>query len=378
MPEPGSERPACHTFGTNRATAVMHPILSRRGLLGPYLAAWSFLGALLAAVSGAGPGEWLAAAALALPLALAYGFLCLAVWYPCRATPLAGSGALRVAVTHGAAAAFASGLWLALGTGVAALFARLPLLAKSAEVFRQERALYFATGVLLYLLAAAFCYLLIAGERSRRAEAQALELEVTAREAELSALKAQIDPHFLFNSLNAVASLAGSDPLAAREMALSLAGFLRSSRAAASRVALTLTEELDLAASYLAIEKVRFGDRLKVVQRVDEAARTWTVPPLVLQPVVENAVRHGIAHLVTGGEVRIEAALVADRLRLTVENPFDPSSRGKSRGSGTGLTNVRRRLRLIYGGQAGLTTQRDDERFTVEIDLPRALAPEPG
>ncbi len=356
----------------------MHPILSRRGLLGPYLAAWSFLGALLAAVSGAGPGEWLAAAALALPLALAYSFLCLAVWYPCRATPLAGSGALRVAVTHGAAAAFASGLWLALGTGAAALFARLPLLAKSAEVFRQERALYFAAGVLLYLLAAAFCYLLIAGERSRRAEAQALELEVTAREAELSALKAQIDPHFLFNSLNAVASLAGSDPPAAREMALSLAGFLRASRVAASRAALTLTEELDLAASYLAIEKVRFGDRLKVVQRVDEAARTWTVPPLVLQPVVENAVRHGIAHLVAGGEVRIEAALVADRLRLTVENPFDPSSRGKSRGSGTGLTNVRRRLRLIYGGQAGLTTQRDDERFTVEIDLPRALAPEPG
>ncbi len=354
----------------------MHPILGRRGLLGPYLATWLLLGALLAAVSGAGPREWAAAAPLALPLAVVYGFLCLAVWYPCRATPLAGSGALRVATTHGAAALVAAGLWVALGTAAAAALARLPPLSRGAELFHRERALYFAAGVLLYLLAAAFYYLLIAGERSRRAEAQALELEVAAREAELSALKAQIDPHFLFNSLNAVASLAGSEPQAARDMALSLAGFLRASRAAAGKAALTLSEELELASSYLAIEKVRFGERLRVVERVDEAARSWTLPPLLLQPLVENAVRHGIAHLVAGGEVRIEAALGAAGLHLTVQNPYDPSSFGKSRGTGTGLANVKRRLRLVYGGQARLTTQREDQRFVVELELPRPLATE--
>ena len=353
----------------------MHPILGRRGLLGPYLATWFLLGGLLAAVSGSGPREWAAAAPLAVPLAVLYGFLCLAVWYPCRATPLASSGVPRVAVTHGAASVAAAGLWVAVGSAAGSVLARVPLFLRGAELFRRERALYFAAGVLLYLLTAAFFYLLIAGERSRRAEAQALELEVTAREAELAALKAQIDPHFLFNSLNAVASLAGASP-AAREMALALAGFLRASRAAAAKAMLPLSEELDLARPYLAIEKARFGDRLRVVQRVDEAARSWALPPLLLQPVVENAVRHGVAHLVDGGEVRIEAALADGRLRLAVENPFDPSSQGKSRGTGTGLDNVKRRLRLIYGGQARLTTQREDHRFVVEIELPRPLAPE--
>ena len=356
----------------------MHPILGRRGLLPLYITAFLLLGALLAVASIASRAEWAAAAALALPLALLLGFLCLAAWFPCRATPLAGSGPLRITSTHLFAALFVCGLWLSLGGAFAAALVRFAGLSEASEIFARERSLYFAVGFFLYLLATAYNYLVMALDSARRTEAEALELKVLAREAELAALKAQIDPHFLFNSLNSVASLCGSDAAAAREMALSLASFLRASRAAAGRAAIPLSEELELAASYLAIEKVRFGERLKVVQRVDEGARSWLIPPLILQPVVENAVRHGVAHCVAGGEVRIEALLAGERLRLIVTNPYDPTSRGKSRGTGTGLENVRRRLRLLFGFEARLVTERQEELFTVEIELPRSLAAEGG
>lgn len=356
----------------------MHPILGRRGLLPIYATSFLLLGALLAVASAASRREWGPALALALPLTLVLGFLCLAAWFPCKATPLATSGTLRIAVTHLGAALFVCGVWLALGNTFALALGRFSRTADAPLIFARERSLYFAVGFFLYLLATAYDYLQIALDEARRNEAQALELRVLAREAELAALKAQIDPHFLFNSLNSVASLCGSDAAAAREMALSLAGFLRSSRAAAGRAAISLSEELDLASAYLAIEKVRFGERLKVVQRVEEEARCWLIPPLILQPLVENAVRHGVAHCVAGGEVRIEALFAGERLRLAVTNPFDPSSKGKSRGTGTGLDNVRRRLRLLFGAEAKLTTERQEERFVVEIELPRSLAVEGG
>src|SRR5207302_2096928 len=123
---------------------------------------------------------------------------------------------------------------------------------------------------------------------------------VLAREAELRAFKAQVDPHFLFNSLNAVASMCGSRPLEAREMAQRLADFFRLILRLGALERITLAEEIDLVQRYLAIEQVRFGDRLTTHINVDENAARCMVPPLLLQPLVENAVRHGVASMVEG------------------------------------------------------------------------------
>lgn len=359
----------------------MHPILSRRGLLALVAVAFLLLGALLAIASSAGRQEWPPAFALALPLCLLLAFFCLAAWYPCRALPLVAGGSSRLVTTHLAASLFIASVWVGLGSGLAALLETQTLMGGAMTLFSRERSLFFAVGSTLYLLAASFYYLQIALDTARRAESKALELTVFAREAELSALKSQIDPHFLFNSLNAIASLAGSDGPAAREMALSLADFLRHSRAAARQSSLRLDEELDLASAYLAVERVRFGPRLRVALRIDDAARGWRVPPLMLQPLVENAVRHGVSHVVVGGTVRVEAGLFAERLRITVTNPFEPSAAAKNRGantvSGTGLENVRQRLRLLYGGEARLATERRDEAFVVEIELPHSLEAKP-
>lgn len=230
-----------------------------------------------------------------------------------------------------------------------------------------------AVGVVLYALAAALHYLLMAFEEARRAERNALELEVLAREAELRSLRAQIDPHFLFNALNSISSLTGSNPAAARQMCLELAEFLRESLRVGGVASIPLAEELALTEKYLAVERARFGPRLKVEREISAEAGTCGVPPLVLQPLVENAVRHGVANLVDGGFVRIAARRSGDQLHLTVENPVDPGVAAEP-GEGVGLANVRGRLAALYGQEASVEIRRDGDVFRVELVLPAVPA----
>lgn len=326
------------------------------------------------------------AAAVGLPLVLVFSQIGLSAGYVCRTTPLAverGAGwveALRPGLTLGAAAAVSSALWLLLGRGWVGVLALAPTFTGAVERFRGAAPLLFGLGVLLYLLAAGGHYLALSVEESRAAERRALELQMLAREAEVRALRAQVDRHFLFNSLNAVAALAGGDPPGARRMALMLADFLRRSLRLAERDTLPLAEELALARAYLAIEQVRFGERLAVEERVDDGVGALAVPPLLLQPLVENAVKHGIAGLVAGGRIALEARRAGAGAVVAVINDRDPeaaagqSGRG-GRGEGIGLANVRRRLAAFYGRDARLDVEAEPGRFRVAVHLPAAAEP---
>ena len=348
----------------------MHPILGHRRALALYLGLWLPVGLLLAGTFWlAHPGGWAASLAVALPLALLYAFQCLSAWYVVCAAPLPETGLGRLLATLGAAATFSSLLWIAAGAGWSGLVSRLPALAEAAPRFRAGLALFYVSGVLLYLLALLSHYLLVAFERSRDAERRALEAQVLARDAELRSLKAQLDPHFLFNSLNSVSALVGSDPAAARRMCLLLAGFFRKSLGLAKRESISLAEEMYLAETYLAIEEVRFGKRLQISTDIAEDTLTLAVPPLILQPLVENAVHHGVAHLLDGGEVRLAARRSGDRLELTVENPCDPD-RPSSRGAGVGLGNVRARLAATAADAGRVEVTAEPERFRVRLLLP--------
>jgi len=193
---------------------------------------------------------------------------------------------------------------------------------------------------------------------------------VLAREAELRALRAQIDPHFLFNSLQSISALTTADPPAARRMCLLLADFLRETLALGARERIPLSSELALVRRFLAVEQVRFGDRLQV--DIDAAgAEACEVPALVLQPLVENAVTHGIAHMVEGGVVRIRAERRVASLVVTVDNPCD-ADRPPGRGTGLGLRNVRARLESAYGGEAFAQAEETGGRFIVRVELPLA------
>jgi LytS/YehU family sensor histidine kinase len=223
--------------------------------------------------------------------------------------------------------------------------------------------------ILIFLLVAAMHYVIITFEQSQEAERHTLELQVLAQDAELRALRAQIDPHFLFNSLNSISALTASDPAKARSMTIMLGNFFRKSLDLSAKKYILLDEELNLISEFLTIEQVRFGARLRIEQEVEEECRKIPIPPLLLQPLVENAVRHGIAHLLDGGAVRVLCASTGQQLVVQIENPVDPD-RPKHKGTGLGLKNVRSRLDTIYGNNARVDVEETNEYFRVKISFP--------
>src|SRR5205823_2259667 len=197
--------------------------------------------------------------------------------------------------------------------------------------------------VLLFLVALAAHYAIIGVEAARDADRQRLGLQVLTRDAELRALRAQVDPHFLYNSLNSISALTSRDPAGARQMCLLLADFLRNTLDVSARARIPLRDELALADRFLTIEQVRFGPRLQIERHIDETAAECRVPPLILQPLVENAVTHGIAGLLEGGVIRLDVTRRDGRLAIALENPRDAAAAPSPR-HGLGLENVRQRL----------------------------------
>jgi hypothetical protein len=345
----------------------MHPIPARGRGLALYLGVWVLVGTLLAALlRGSGAVSWPQSLAIALPLSITYAFFCLSAWYVSRSMPLPATGLFRIAVTGLTAAVLSSGVWLALARGWTALVARRAGL--DAGAFGSVSTPIFGFGLLLYLLSLAVSYLLGSFEQARETERRGLQVQVLAREAELRSLRAQIDPHFLFNSLHSISALTTADPPAARRMCLLLADFLRDSLALGSADRITVGRELALAGRFLEIERVRFGSRLQV-ELAFSGAGDCLVPPLLLQPIVENAVTHGVAHVLAGGTIRITAARGSAALSIVVENPCDPE-RPRRTGTGLGLANVRARLRALYGDNAPLSAAEVDGVWRVELSLP--------
>lgn len=185
----------------------------------------------------------------------------------------------------------------------------------------------------------------------RARELESSRLEAQLAQARLRALEMQLHPHFLFNTLNAITALirTGDNPSAVRMIA-GLSELLRLALDRSNEQEVPLREELDFLERYLAIERVRFRDRLRVETDVDPEALDVRVPSLVLQPLVENAVRHGIARSATAGLVRIEAARDGDALRIRVIDDGPGPSRGEGSTDGVGLRNTRARLDQLYGG----------------------------
>jgi hypothetical protein len=338
----------------------MHPILASRRRLLVYLLAWIPILALLVWVTWASGGvSWRDAAAVLTPACLVYAFACLSPWYICRTRPLRLSG-LSYLLPTWAAAAVAVSLVLVGSARLAAY-----LLERAAP----QTAPLFGMGVLLYLLSAGLHYAALALEDSRAAERRAAEARTLAREAELQALRAQINPHFLFNSLHSIAALATADGARAREMCVRLSGFLRGSLGMAGRESIALREELALARSYLEVEQVRFGERLRVEEEIEPACEDCAVPALLLQPLVENAVKHGIAGLVEGGSIRLAARRSGASVSITVENTFDPETPAPH-STGMGLAHVRRRLQVRYGEDASFHAGPSDGVYRVVLRLP--------
>ena len=348
----------------------MQPTLARGSRAALYLAVCLGVGGLLSAALAGRSGLTLAHAAFVLlPLAIVYGFVCLSSRYVCRATPLGTSATPTIVANIAGSTLVASALWLMLARGFAWVVARIPGLAATDRLFAGESALLVVVGALVYLLTLAAYYVVLGIDQARVTEQRALEAQLMAREAELKALRAQIEPHFLFNSLNSISALTASDPAGARQMCLLLGEFLRASLSLGARDRIRLADELALTERFFDIERVRYGARLSFEQAIEPGVGDCLVPPLLLQPLAENAVSHGIASLLEGGTVRLEATRTDEMLQVVLENPFD-GDRPRAARRGVGLENVRRRLATHYGSLASLEVDEAGGRFRVTLTLP--------
>jgi LytS/YehU family sensor histidine kinase len=204
----------------------------------------------------------------------------------------------------------------------------------------------------------------------RRFEEKEIHLQLSLREAELRALEAQLNPHFLFNALNSVRALVIENPAQAQDMITRLANLLRYNLHRDLNHKVPLGVELEMVADYLALESVRFEDRLRIESAVDPAAAQVLVPPMLLQTLAENALKHGIAHLPAGGEIAIRARIEGERLVLEVENTGQLADAG-AQATQLGLKNARERLRILFGDDASLVLTSGGGRVTATVVIPR-------
>jgi two-component sensor histidine kinase len=204
----------------------------------------------------------------------------------------------------------------------------------------------------------------------RRGDALKLELQMAARDAELRALRAQVNPHFLFNCLNSLRYLIGAHPERAQAMVTSLAELLRSSLDVDRGDLAPLSDELKVIDDYLALEQVRFEERLQIERAIDPAALAVLVPTMLVQTLVDNAIKHGIADLPAGGTVRLDARVHDGMLRLSVRNTG--GLKAASHPAGHGLRNARERLRLLFGGAASLSLRESNGMTEAAVEIPAA------
>jgi hypothetical protein len=213
-------------------------------------------------------------------------------------------------------------------------------------------------------------------DRVAESRANALQAERAALVAQVQALQARIQPHFLFNSLNTIASLIGEDPARAEQVVEKLADTFRYTLDASRRTLVPLAEEIEATEDFLELETLRYADRLHVVWRVEPGLGDVSVPPLLLQPLVENAVQHGIATRREGGRIHVDLRRERDCLQVRIEDDGPGPGGSSHRGSGSALADLRTRLRLLYGRRAAVDIDRGElGGFRVTIRLPLDGAP---
>lgn len=187
-------------------------------------------------------------------------------------------------------------------------------------------------------------------EKNRNDQLDRLKLESTVKELELKTIKSHINPHFIFNSLNSIRALVDENPKRARRAITELSNILRSSMQAEKSETVTLEKELDIVKDYLALEQMRFEERLKIEFDIDEDTLQQPVPPMMLQTLVENAIKHGISRQIRGGVVRIVASFRGNQMELQVQNTGQLA--GEINGDGFGIKSTQDRLNLMYQGKA--------------------------
>lgn len=299
---------------------------------------------------------------------LIFALLSIGIWYWVRYTDFEKQKVFNITINHIAAATISILTWVT----VSSFILKNLFLSEHAylEFLRTSLPWRIAIGTFYYVIIGLVYYLIIYVQNFREQTLRDSEVKTLARDAELNWLKHQINPHFLFNSLNSISSLTMSNPEKAQEMVIRLSDLLRYSLKQSSQSLVTVNDEISNCVKYLDIEKVRFGKRLYYSINAPDNVMLFQVPAMILQPLFENAIKHGIATTAEPGEVNAIFEMNQNTLKIIISNTM-ASETQTSKGMGVGLVNIARRLSLLYGMNDLIQTKSTENLYTVEVIIPR-------
>ncbi len=348
---------------------MVHPVLNKRKYLAYYLSAWAGIGFVHAVVLNHFYGfTHLISCTDSIVFYSLFGIIAIGLWYTVKYSDLNKPRWFDLVLNHSGAAAITLIIWY-----FTAYFLLRQMFAENTDYMNflsLSIPWRLTIGMFLYVLIILIYYLVISYRNLQEKIENEADLKSIVKETELSLLKSQINPHFLFNSLNSISSLTITNPAKAQEMIIKLSEFLRHSIGHKEKQMITLAEEIDHIILYLDIEKVRFGDRLSYNLDISEPCRNFELPNMILQPLFENAVKHGVYESTNEVSISFTCEPFTDGIKIKISNNFDLEATPR-KGNRMGIKNIANRLRLIYQRDNLIKTNKSNSIFEVEMILPK-------
>lgn len=294
-----------------------------------------------------------------------YPLLGSSIWYSIRYNSLEEVSAVRLILFHFIAASILCGIWVYISYAI-----YQPFISDDNNYLKESLPSKIFAGYVMYMIYLVFFYAVNYYQSLKEKIKKESEYKALIREAELQALKSQINPHFLFNSLNSISSLTVSNPEKAQEMVINLSTFMRYSLQHNEKEMVSFSRELDNIKLYLSIEKVRFGKKLNAEFEIDAQCMEAEIPNMILQPLFENAIKYGVYE--TTEQVTIKTTCQCDgkMLRISIVNDYDASTI-KKRGEGIGLRNIRKRMEIVYNQPDLIQVTDHKTSFEVQLIIPQ-------
>ncbi|SMF16640.1 Putative regulator of cell autolysis [Alteromonadaceae bacterium Bs31] len=305
---------------------------------------------------------------LVVPWYLILLFFCFSNIYVCRRVPLGSNSLTRVALFQWLSAALTTGLWLGLGYLWAGELAHLGL-EQTRELYLKTLHIHWILGGSVYMLWVLIHYLYLKAAGSETVNSDQLRQELLVRDIELKAVKAAVHPHFMYNSLNMLANLSLAAPEKIHSICVQMSEFLRYSVNYSKKEHVTVADELKHIENYLSVERERFGDHLHVNFSIDDSICDYDIMPLILFPLVENAIKHGIDSQLEQGYIDIKLQGEKGKIHIDIKNSYDPQGR-KMKNTGLGLEALAKRLNAYYGDAATITIDKSEKEYSLGIQLP--------
>lgn len=296
---------------------------------------------------------------------ITYALIGSAIWYVIKFTTLEDHSVPNILFAHLIAASIIVFVWMYFGVVIIKL-----LHSDSDEWIKKIIVVRIFFGYMLYIIYVIFFYAVNYYQGFKEKVINEGKLISLVKEAELHALKSQINPHFLFNSLNSISSLTMTDPARAQEMVINLSQLMRYSLKHDQKEIVAFKQELENNKLYLSIEKVRFGSKLNPVFEIDKGCLEAEIPNMILQPLYENAIKYGVYEATETVDVITHCECNNEVLKVTIRNTFDADDQTK-KGEGIGLRNIRERLQVIYGNPHFLQISNNENEFTVTLSIPQ-------